>query len=89
MKWAESRRFSACNSAHLFWNCTLMILRVPSPTTTNPCTHAAGGRPALVPPGANPHALAALLKHFLIGLPEPLLTYRLLPDFISTAGELK
>ncbi len=31
---------------------------------------------ALLPPGTSPHAVATLLKQFLLGLPEPLLTYR-------------
>lgn len=34
------------------------------------------GSLSLLPPGASPHALAGLLKRFLLGLPEPLLTYR-------------
>ncbi|KAI8474065.1 MAG: Rho GTPase activation protein [Monoraphidium minutum] len=48
----------------------------------------AGGRPALIPPGTSPHVIAALLKNFLLGLEEPLLTYRLLPDWISAAADL-
>jgi hypothetical protein len=31
---------------------------------------------AVFPPGASPHAVAGLLKQFLMGLHEPLLTYR-------------
>lgn len=34
------------------------------------------GSLSLLPPGASPHAIAGLLKRFLLGLPEPLLTYR-------------
>jgi hypothetical protein len=39
-----------------------------------PCCTA--GSLSLLPPGASPHAIAGLLKRFLLGLPEPLLTYR-------------
>lgn len=38
------------------------------------------GSLSLLPHGASPHALAGLLKRFLLGLPEPLLTYRLVQD---------
>jgi len=31
---------------------------------------------SVIPPGTSPHAVAALLKQFLLGFPEPLLTYR-------------
>ncbi|WIA30663.1 hypothetical protein OEZ86_000737 [Tetradesmus obliquus] len=41
---------------------------------------------AVFPPGASPHAVAGLLKQFLMGLPEPLLTYRLLPQWVA-AGD--
>jgi hypothetical protein len=37
---------------------------------------AFAGSLSLLPPGASPHAIAGLLKRFLLGLPEPLLTYR-------------
>eukprot|EP00878_Enallax_costatus_P044948 GHUV01053756.1.p1 GENE.GHUV01053756.1~~GHUV01053756.1.p1 ORF type:complete len:292 (+),score=104.51 GHUV01053756.1:154-1029(+) len=46
----------------------------------------AAGPLSLLPPGASPHAVAALLKQFLLGLPEPLLTYRLLPQWVA-AGD--
>jgi hypothetical protein len=39
------------------------------------CCCSAGSL-SLLPPGASPHAIAGLLKRFLLGLPEPLLTYR-------------
>ncbi|KIZ02216.1 hypothetical protein MNEG_5743 [Monoraphidium neglectum] len=51
-------------------------------------TLLAGGRMALIPPGTSPHVVAALLKRFLLGLQEPLLTYKLLPDWIIAAGDL-
>ncbi|KAF6259420.1 Rho GTPase activation protein [Scenedesmus sp. NREL 46B-D3] len=41
---------------------------------------------AVFPPGASPHAVAGLLKQFLMGLHEPLLTYRLLPQWVA-AGD--
>ncbi|GBF93919.1 hypothetical protein Rsub_06168 [Raphidocelis subcapitata] len=66
------------------------IFKTPAPTGEEERLSAslAGGRIALIPPATNPHTLAALLKHFLCGLEEPLLTYRLLPDFVSAAGDL-
>jgi len=49
--------------------------------------HAVTGRPlSLIPPGTSPHAVAALLKHWLSNLPEPLLTYRLLPEWLNVAA---
>ncbi|KAF8068385.1 VPS11 [Scenedesmus sp. PABB004] len=45
----------------------------------------ASGPLRLLPPGASPHAVAALLKRWLLGLPEPLLTYRLLPQWVAAA----
>ncbi|KAK9822854.1 hypothetical protein WJX81_004338 [Elliptochloris bilobata] len=42
---------------------------------------------AVLPPaGTSPHVVACVLKLFLLTLPEPLLTYKLLPDYIE-AGE--
>eukprot|EP00882_Tetradesmus_deserticola_P018635 GHRQ01020015.1.p1 GENE.GHRQ01020015.1~~GHRQ01020015.1.p1 ORF type:complete len:336 (+),score=135.28 GHRQ01020015.1:1058-2065(+) len=41
---------------------------------------------AVFPPGASPHAVAGLLKQFLMGLQEPLLTFRLLPQWVA-AGD--
>ncbi|KAK9804424.1 hypothetical protein WJX72_011952 [[Myrmecia] bisecta] len=40
----------------------------------------------LPPPGTSPHVLAGVVKQFLLTLPEPLLTYKLLPEFIN-AGQ--
>lgn len=39
------------------------------------------------PTGTSPHVLGAVLKKFLITLPEPLLTFKALPDFIAAAGD--
>lgn len=36
------------------------------PSHADSCS-AAGGRPALIPPGTSPHVVAALLKRFLLG----------------------
>lgn len=49
-----------------------------APTSALPlvCVGAADTPMALIPPGTSPHALAGLLKQWLLGLPEPLLTYR-------------
>lgn len=55
---------------------------------------------AVFPPGASPHAVAGLLKQFLMGLPEPLLTYRcvcvgegrceaVVPDMLLHDGAVK
>lgn len=41
----------------------------------------------LPPTGTPPHVLAAVLKKFLITLPEPLLTFKVLPDFIAAADD--
>lgn len=42
----------------------------------------------LIPPGTSPHVVASLLKRFLLGLQEPLLTYRMLPDWIAAAADV-
>lgn len=39
----------------------------------------------LPPPGTSPHVLAAVLKKFLITLPEPLLTFKYV-DAVVTGG---
>eukprot|EP00879_Flechtneria_rotunda_P022379 GHRR01023614.1.p1 GENE.GHRR01023614.1~~GHRR01023614.1.p1 ORF type:complete len:340 (+),score=135.49 GHRR01023614.1:555-1574(+) len=48
---------------------------------------ATAGSLTLLSPGASPHAVAALLKQFLLGLPEPLLTYRLLPQWVAAGDQ--
>lgn len=58
----------------------------PAELTQRLSAVVAGGGPPLLPAGASPHALAALLKQLLAGLPEPLLTYRLLPQWVA-AGD--
>ncbi|KIZ05711.1 hypothetical protein MNEG_2243 [Monoraphidium neglectum] len=60
----------------------------PAEAVERMSTCVAGGRPALIPPGTSPHVIATLLKNFLLGLEEPLLTYRLLPDWITAAADL-
>eukprot|EP00884_Botryococcus_braunii_P022096 jgi/Botrbrau1/8570/Bobra.0359s0034.1 len=46
-----------------------------------------GSGAVLPPPGTNPHILANVVKQFLLTLPEPLLTYRLLPEFLAAGLE--
>jgi len=46
-----------------------------------------GNGGVLPPPGASMHVLAGVLKHFLSNLHEPLLTYRLAPDWIGAGQE--
>ncbi|BDA48237.1 probable rho GTPase-activating protein 12 [Coccomyxa sp. Obi] len=46
-----------------------------------------GAGAVLPPPGTSPHVVANVLKRFLLTLPEPLLTYKLLPHFIQAGLE--
>lgn len=49
----------------------------------------AGEKLQLIPAGTSPHAVAALLKQFLNSLAEPLLTYRLLPEWLAAESCLE
>lgn len=52
------------------------------------CVAAVAGSLNLLPPQASPHAIAALLKQFLLGLPEPLLTYRWVDNVLLCATSM-
>ncbi|KAK9866998.1 hypothetical protein WJX84_001595 [Apatococcus fuscideae] len=41
---------------------------------------------SLPPPGTSPHILANALKQFFITLPEPLFTYKLMPDLLEAGA---
>lgn len=46
------------------------------------------GSGAVLPPaGTSPHVLANAIKHFLVTMPEPLLTYKLLPQLIQHGSQ--
>jgi hypothetical protein len=74
-----------CSSMHTYLASVVgMVMYGPSPHShqhvvvlllTLACCCSTGSL-SLLPPGASPHAIAGLLKRFLLGLPEPLLTYR-------------
>lgn len=65
-----------CTLAVVHYACQYMSSLLAHCKRTTRSPHAAAGPLSLLPPGASPHAIAALLKQFLLGLPEPLLTYR-------------